>query len=197
MGDWGVTMSSINFQGLVSARQGESILFSDARNKFVAEGQKLFLSFLNLQGHQGINSAGTGGIYMPAYNWSMYLGAGNTATTEAMTALVTPIGTAPGTAPSTFSISFKDGASDGIWDIIYSATWNTGVITGTVEEMGLYLTKLGNYTYNYTINSQNTYIDGGRAMMSRLSTSDTEFTGFTIDNTKPLTVDWKIRFTFG
>ncbi len=193
MGNRGVGMNEyIKFQGLVSAHQ-DTIIFKDIPNKFVEQGMKGIIGFINMQSAHISNSA----FYaMPAYNWSMYLGTGSENTTPAMTALSTPIGTTPGTAPTLRSISFKDGSLDGIWDIIYTATWNTGTITGTVTEMGLYLTAPRYYTYSWESSSSATY-DSGRQMMSRLCTGDSEFEAFTIDDTKPLTIDWKIRFTFG
>jgi hypothetical protein len=197
MGTWGVSMSGIIFQGLVSVNQDNSVIFTDAKNKFTPEGMKLFISFFNYSGCGGTSGYSNGGAYFPAYNWQMYLGTGAAATTSGMTSLASPIGTTPGTVPNVTAITFKDGSSDGIWDIIYSATWNSGTVTGTVAEMALYLTKFSASTYGFSNLTQNSTLDSGRAMMSRLCTGDGEFSGFTIDNTKPLTIDWKIRFTFG
>ena len=183
----------IKFKGLVSAHQDNKLIFTNVPNKFTTEGMKSIVGWLNMQFHYGNTTNST--LCLPAYSWSIYLGTGGAATTVDMTALATSIGTTPGTVPNTKSIAFKDGTSDGIWDIIFTGTWNTGTITGTVAEMGLYLTKPNAYTYNWS--SYGTSVNGGVAMVSRLCTGDSEFEAFTIDNTKPLTIDWKIRFTFG
>jgi hypothetical protein len=194
--------SGIKVGGFVSARQGKRILFEDIPNKFTTLGLKHFISTWNWGGVYSGSPNGTYSFtyYGPAYTWQMYLGTDTTTPTAlAATALTTPIGTTPGTAVSSKSISCSDGSSNGIWDVVYTGVWNSGTVTGTVGEMALYLSQGWQTTtanWRYTCNANSTVSDPGRGMNSRLAVADSEFTAFTIDNSKALTIDWKIRFQY-
>lgn len=176
--------------GLVSIRHGNLELI-DVHNKFTNSG---------LLGILSCTAFSYGSLYspfywrLPSFAWSIYLGS-NTAsvTTPVMTALTSPIGTAPGTAPNTKTMSVKSGATDGIWEVTWTATWTAGTVSGVVGELGLYLTWANQTTYRWGSNGD---INPGQSMGSRLSVADNEFTQFTLDNTKPLAIDWKIRFSF-
>jgi len=185
-------MSEIFVDGLVTVKQGDTILLDNVHNKFVDNGLKGIISLLAVQflGRNGGNG------YMAAANaaWNIYLGTNTTTVTvPTMTALIAPIGTAPGTVATTKSLSVKDGTSDGIWNTIYTASWTAGTVTGTVGEMALYLNWPSATTFRWTGDPSSTIV---WSMGSRLSVADSEFTSFTIDNTKPLTIDWKIQFSF-
>ena len=180
-------------QGLVTIRQGDRVIVRDIPNHFVDNGLKGLISQIINAGHD------SGGSHTYHYlwenGWNMYLGSDTTTvTTTTMTALVSPIGTAPGTSPNSKSGSLKDGSTDGVWNGVFLATWNSGTVSGTCGELGLYgkpptnQTAFGwrpTYTYNPTA-----------AMFSRLASADADFSSFVINTDVPLTVEWKVQCSF-
>jgi hypothetical protein len=190
-------MADALMTGLVSARQGDEVLFTDAKNKFTDIGMFSPLCYLNFYQCYSTSGAGTLTYYYPGYSYTMYLGTNTTTgTIPTHTGLQVPIGTAPGTAPNTVNVTVLNGTSTGIWGITVTAIWNAGTVSGTVGEMGLYLRttdkkdqggwSIGNASYA-----------GASSMWSRLCSADTDFQAFTIDNTRPLIIDWKILYSFG
>jgi len=183
---------NVFIRGLVTIKQDDMIYADNVPNKFTNQGLSGILS--------GIASYGVSNgaysqywWYLPSTTWSMYIGTNTaTATTPAMIALTNPIGAAPGTAPNTKAISVKNGTTDGIWAVTWSCVWTAGTVTGTLGEVALYLQISQNMTYKWQPNNYN----GGVFMTNRLSSADGEFTSFAIDNTKPLSIDWKIQFSF-
>ena len=176
--------------GYVTIRQGDDIIVKDAHNKFTNIGLVGILSPLCIS----TPGSGGGGYTMntPSANWSMYLGSNiSNPTTPVMTALVNPIGAAPGTAPNTKTLAVKSGATDGIWSVTWTCTWTAGTVSGIVGEVALYLSWFQTTTFRWQGGVSTTPLMG-----NRLSVADNEFTQFTIDNTKPLVIDWKIQFSF-
>jgi len=176
---------SIVIEGYVIIKNGDKII--KAKNHFVDAGLKGLLSTI---------------ILMHTYNdcffwsdsWHIYLGSDtSTATVATMTELQSPIGTAPGTPPDTKSIDVKDGSSDGVWEAIYIATWNAGTLPATtLGEMALYMKAPTKITFQWTCGNP----EFSEVMVSRLSSADGDFSSFIIDDTKPLTVEWHVKFSF-
>ena len=72
------------------------------------------------------------------------------------------------------------------------ATWNTGSLAAIdVSELGLKL------YLDATLNVFAAAIVGaGKVFFSRLSDSDDDFTTFTVNIAVPLTIEWRLTFTF-
>jgi hypothetical protein len=179
-------------EGLVTVRQGKKVI-ARARNHWVDQGLRGLISQIIWSLWNNASSSLT--YAYPWYNsWKMYLGSDTaTPTTTTMTALTAPIGTAPGTSPNSQSASVKDGSTDGIWSVTYLATWNAGTVSGTVGEIALYLRALDNAAFQWQASGN---LQPSVVMASRLSSADLDFSSFVIDTTKPLTVEWKVQFSF-
>jgi hypothetical protein len=196
-GDSIMSREEINITGLVSCRQGDEVIFENAPNKWVSSGLLSLMAWTQFGYVYGGTYGGWSYYLMPYYGMRIYLGTNtSTATLFSHTALQAPIGTAPGTAANTHTQTIGDGTSTGIWSTTYTATWNAGAITGTVGEMALYLTQNTNTAAAWGWSGNQTAYDVGRAMFSRLAVADSEFTQFTINTAKPLTIDWKVQLSF-
>lgn len=149
------------------------------RNKIVGQGLKAMVFSM------GNNSAWAPGNLMAASVAHCRVGTGTGATANSTIALVTENATAPSSAAS----PVFDGSVPGTYRLIRTWTWNAGAIAAlVVTEIG---TK-GNLLITSLVSSTLTT----NALFSRLSTTDAEFTGFTIDTTKPLTIEHRLVFTF-
>jgi len=189
--DKGKKGDRIKIEGRVTVWQEDEkgnriYLVKNARNHFVDAGLKGLVSALI-------------GSKFSQYAWSyppaprIYLGTDTTTTTtHGMTALASPIGTAPGTPPDSLSGANITNPSTGEWKTSFTAVWLAGSISGTVGEMALYLRPFNNLTPGWS--------EGGvtkpEAMVSRLSVADGDFTAFTIDTSKSLTVEWELVITY-
>jgi hypothetical protein len=184
-------MNRIAVRGYVTIRQGDRILAERVRNHFVNAGLKGLISTLIFSFVYG--SGSTWGNW---YNdWNVYIGSDvSTDTNTEHTALESPIGAAPGTAPNSKSASLKNGAADGIWAATYLATWNAGTVSGTLGELALYMAAPDKDVFGWIIGTSSYY--PAAVMVSRLSSKDTDFSSFIIDDTKPLTVEWTVQLAF-
>jgi len=192
-------LKTIKVQGIVTIRQGDKILCKKAVNHFVDAGLKSLLSCIIWSAITDNYQSGTSPVYwyLPAYSgWSIYCGNDTTTpTTTGTTTLTDPIGTPPGTAPNVLGCSVHSGASDGDWFVILTGTWNVGSLPAeTLGEVALYMRASTETTFAWTKTDVN--YTPSVVMISRLSNADGDFASFTIDDTKPLTVDWKIQFQF-
>ncbi len=117
----------------------------------------------------------------------MLVGTGTGATTAAMTGLVTPNSTLPTTQSGLIA-----NPTAGVYRVSFIATWAAAALTAiTVTELGLFLqvdTTLR--AFNGTVTPAN-YV-----FFSRLSSSDGDFTAFLVNIAVPLTVEWRLTFTF-
>lgn len=188
----------IVIRGFVTIKQGDKVLARAVINHFVDAGLKGIISTLI---HKHLYSSGTGYCEWELWysSWSMYLGSDiATVTTTGMTALQSPIGAAPGTPPNSKSASTKDGGvggdNDGIWNVVFMATWDAGTVSGTLGELALYMRAPDKITFGWTETNE-TYTPSV-VMISRLSSADTDFSSFVIDEEKPLTVEWKVQLAF-
>jgi hypothetical protein len=126
-------------------------------------------------------------------------GAGTTgATTTGLT-------TVNNTLPSSQAGNTSNPAS-GSYRISYLATWNSGTLAAiTVSEVGLWLCYSNtNATYDmsqlqpfgWTVPSGSIKDDNSAMFFSRLSEADGDFTGFTVNTAVPLTIEWRLTFSF-
>jgi hypothetical protein len=133
------------------------------------------------------------GLQGTSYNWTakstyMRLGTGGNVTTGTVTGLTTPVSTAPDSqAGATTS------PGGGTYRAAWTATWNAGTLTAiTVSEIGLFLSLVsGLQSFGYTYSG-----GGGSILFSRLSAADGDFTAFVVNTTVPLTIEWRLTFTF-
>lgn len=185
-------------KGYVTVWQGEGkdkkVIVKRAENHFVDLGLQGLLSAL-VGNHIAI-TAGPYEIQSWVYEMQMYLGDDTTtASTHGLTALVSPIGTAPGTPPSDISGRDRSNPSSGVWKASIVAVWYAGTVSGTVGELGMYLRPFTNITPGWYLEKSSTYTFT-RVLVSRLSVGDGDFTSFTIDTSKSLTVQWDLEVSF-
>lgn len=163
-------------------RDGEKIV-NEEPNKFVIGGLRHICTMLGI---------GVLDDYFGTYNWDMYLGTDTTTSTAyGDSSLVSPIGTGDGTPPDDKSGGDNTEVSTGVWEAKYICTWYSGSVSGTVGEIALYLLTLDDRTFGDSYFSGTTY-----RMTNRLSAADGEFSSFTIDESKSLTVEWRLRYEF-
>jgi len=132
------------------------------------------------------------GLHGTSYQWTskttyMRLGTGGNVTQGTTTGLTTPVGAAP---DSQAGVTSSPGG--GTYRIAWTATWNAGSLTAiTVSEIGLFLDLVTNLQgFGWT------YGGGGTALFSRLSAADGDFTAFVVNTSVPLTIEWRLTFTF-
>lgn len=185
-------LDAIELRGLVDIRQGKTYLCRNARNHFVDGGLKGIISAVLSSTLKGICR-----WYGPAHDWNIYIGSDTvTSTVTTRTELQSPIGTPPGTGPNIKSIvGVHDGALDGDWYATWQATWNPGTVSGTLGETALYMSMPDKTEFQWTMAEGSTYSPPA-VMASRLSNADGDFSSFSIDDTKPLTIDWTVHLQF-
>jgi hypothetical protein len=170
----------IGIRGTVKIENGEHVAIG--RNHWVAQGLETIGSYL-IYSNVYMNGA--------TYNWNVYIGSDTSnPTTVSMTSLVSPIGNAPGTAPNSKSFSGTYYSTSTTPVVInYTATWNTGTVSGTLGEAGLYLTiNTSNLTNGTTATNP--------GLASRLSAADGSFTAFTINTSVALTITWTVSLVY-
>jgi len=108
---------------------------------------------------------------------SMRVGTGAGSTGVATTALVTPSATAPNSNSAT-----SDNPSSGVFRAKLTCTWNAGAIAALlVKEIEIRVAA---------------NLSGGTPMYSRLSSTDGDFTEFTINTAVPLSIEYRSVFTW-
>lgn len=133
------------------------------------------------------------GMHGTSYNWTakstyMRLGTGGNVTTGSVTQLTTLVSTAPDSQAGATS-----SPSAGTYRVAWTATWNAGTLTAiTVSEIGLFLDIVGGLQgFGFTYGG-----GGGSYLFSRLSAADGDFTAFVVNTSVPLTIEWRLTFTF-
>jgi len=163
-------MEVLKVVGIVEIKQGNKTLVK-SKNKIVDKGLKLLASFITRD-----ESLATSEV--PLYDWTILTGRDKTTTTGfLMTDLVDKIDIQPNTKTAT-KTRYNTG-----YDALYTGNWAAGKITQEIGEVALYLLSFAEPLPE-------------RIMFSRLSVADGDFTAFTPDPTKPLTINYTIRFMF-
>ena len=133
-------------------------------------------------------------IFAPSGNSYIRLGTGGNTTVATTTALTTPSSTVPSSQAGTTS-----NPSAGVYRVSWTATWNAGSIAAlVVTEMGLWLAmgtyiSLQSFAFQFPLNNQYTQT---AQFFSRLSEADGDFTHFTINTSVPLTIEWRLTYSF-
>lgn len=179
---------------------GDRIIIKD--EVLVYEGDKLLFKSRGHIVNQGLintinfMSCYSAGVTGPSQTWTtspftlgiMRVGTGTGATVGTMTDLVIASAVSPSSqAGATASPAV------GTYRISWLATWNAGVLAAiNVSELGLYL---------YMTTTLAAFGAGvgaltARAFFSRLSDSDGDFVTFLVNILVPLTIEWRLTFTF-
>lgn len=186
-------MDKLGLQGRVTVFQEDTdgereYIIENQRNHFTDGMLRGLLSFMVGNYISTRDYSGNSIINAWYYNWNILLGTDTvTPTTHTMSSLVAPISTNPNTR---LCEGFKQVADDHQY-INWTAVWNAGTISGNVGEMGLYFSPFTNITplWTHTVH-HNTIYNYPTIMCSRLSTASEDFTQFTIDNSRSLTITW-------
>ena len=192
-------VDELKLKGRVTIYQGEGdekeVIVNKAKNKWVDQGLKGLLSYL-LGSQIYPNNVSGRCIYCWTYDFKVYLGSDTTTTTtHNLTALINPIGSAPGTAPNRVSGENRTNPATGTWHTAYIAVWDAGTVSGTVGEVALYLRPFTFLTAQWTHAPTGDYTFP-LAMVSRCSVADGDFSPFTIDPSKSLTVYWEVQISY-
>jgi hypothetical protein len=116
-------------------------------------------------------------------NWYILLGLDTkTPTNTTMPSLVNPIFIQPNF--KYINGNYYSGSTNAV-SIKYTVAWLPGTVSGTIGEVGLYLTLSGG-----------TYPVGNPGMVARLSIADGSFTAFTVNTYNTLTVVWNINLVY-
>lgn len=181
-----VTDEVICYYGTPKTPLKDRVLLFKSKGHIVNQG---LIGFVNYLGGAAINYAasyqfGTGSDGAPTVP-SIRLGTGGSVTTGATTSLTSREDTAPDSANGTIS---SPGSS---YRIAWTATWNAGSLSAiTVSELGLWL------YIDASINAFGGTVTGAVAFFSRLSDADGDFSSFVVNTSVPLTIEWRLTFTF-
>lgn len=176
---------AIKIEDEVLVWQGDKLLFR-SRGHIVNQG---LIGIVNLM---VVTTLSTVAI-VPSRYWSglgdgyMYVGTGTGVTTGGMTNLVSPVATKPNSQSGATSVP-----ATGTYRVAWTGTWNAGTLAAiNVSELGMWL-----YIQPSLQSFGATGMTGAVTFFSRLSDSDGDFTTFTVNTAVPLTVEWRLTFTF-
>jgi len=154
-------------------------------NHFVDQG------LINLVNQLTMGSGATGNQQQQVYSgyYTLKLGRDTTTpTTASMTTLVDEVATEPNSLSGA-----KSNPVTGTVRITVTATWLAGTVSGAVGELGLrwgLWSSLQSFGWQASANSNTKWL------MSRISNADGDFSAFTINTGAPLTIEWRITFSF-
>lgn len=172
-----------------------------ARNKIVGQGLTHILNMVTLSGIgaiQNSNNASTGQFIQAPFSSNqqtlstILVGSGAGPTNAAQTALGSPILT----LPTTTSYAQTGVTSTSVrWSL--TATWNSGTISGNVQELGVFgnlAISLG-MSINGQTNASNDTLSNA-VLFARLCAADAEFVAFNINTAFPLVVEYRFTVAF-
>jgi hypothetical protein len=165
------------------------------RLKFASKGHIVNQGLIHMINALAASQTGSSGpYYLFSRDWTgktysyMRLGTGGNITQGTTTNLTTPVSTPPDSQSGATS-----SPGGGTYRVAWTATWNAGTLTAiTVSEIGLYLylqTALQSFGWTG-------FNGAATALFSRLSAADGDFTAFQVNPSVPLTVEWRLTFTF-
>lgn len=165
--------------------QGDKLLFK-SKGHIVNQGLIGLVNFL------AITSVTVTSLF-PSAGWSgltkgvMHVGTGTGVTTGTVTSLVIDEGTDPDTQSGATA-----SPATGTYRVSWIATWNAGSLAAiAVSELGLWL------QVEETLQAfEAVSVAPSKNFFSRLSDSDGDFTTFTVNIAVPLTIEWRLTFTF-
>jgi hypothetical protein len=146
-----------------------------ARNHWVGTGLGTLAAFIGTGSGTSVNTATS--------NWYILLGIDTTTPTNVtMSTLVNPISIQPNL--KLIAGNYYSGSTNAV-SVRYTAVWSPRNVSGTIGEIGLYLTLTGTPTPV-----------GNPGLVSRLSVADNSFTAFTINTNNALNVVWNINLVY-
>jgi hypothetical protein len=174
----------------------EILVYEGDKLKFASKGHIVNQGLIHMINALAASQTPTSGypFYLFSRDWTgrnysyMRLGTGGNVTTGSVTGLTTPVGTGPDSQAGATS-----SPSAGTYRVSWTATWNAGTLTAiTVSEIGLFLyLQTGLQSFGWT-----GFNGAGTALFSRLSAADGDFTAFVVNTSVPLTIEWRLTFTF-
>jgi hypothetical protein len=174
----------------------EILVYEGDKLKFASKGHIVNQGLIHMINALAASQTPTSGypFYLFSRDWAgrnysyMRLGTGGNVTTGSVTGLTTPVGTGPDSQAGATS-----SPSAGTYRVSWTATWNAGTLTAiTVSEIGLFLyLQTGLQSFGWT-----GFNGAGTALFSRLSAADGDFTAFVVNTSVPLTIEWRLTFTF-
>ena len=174
---------SVLMEGWVRVKQGRRVVVPWVKNHFVNYGLLSMVSWLTINA-----VASTSDVPAWGTEWKIKIGHNTTtATTPTLSDLVDEDVKGPNIVSLT-----NDNPATGQYRAKYVATWNAGTVSGTVGELGLRL-KMWKSLQTAATKAGSTTL---RTLASRISVGDGDFTAFGIDSTKPLSVEWHVKFMF-
>jgi len=165
------------------------------RLKFASKGHIVNQGLIHMINALAASQTGSSGpYYLFSRDWTgktysyMRLGTGGNITQGTTTNLTTPVSTPPDSQSGATS-----SPGGGTYRVAWTATWNAGTLTAiTVSEIGLYLyLQTALQSFGWT-----SFNGAATALFSRLSAADGDFTAFQVNPSVPLTVEWRLTFTF-
>ncbi len=173
----------------------EICVYEGDKLKFASKGHIVNQGLIHIINALSASMTSSSGYkYLFSREWTnksysyMRVGTGANVTQGTTTGLTTPLGTSPDSQAGTTS-----SPGGGTYRVSWTATWNAGTLTAiTVSELGLFL--------YLQINLQNfgwtNFAGSSTALFSRLSDADGDFTAFVVNTSVPLTIEWRLTFTF-
>jgi hypothetical protein len=173
----------------ISVYEGDKLKFA-SKGHIVNQG---LIHIINALSASSTNMASSY-KYLFSRDWTgktytyMRLGTGGNVTQGTTTGLTTPVGTGPDSQAGATS-----SPGGGTYRVAWTATWNAGSLTAiTVSELGLFLyLQTALQAFGWV-----TFDGAGTALFSRLSAADGDFTAFVVNTSVPLTIEWRLTFTF-
>jgi len=163
--------------------EGDKLLFK-SRGHIVNQG---LIGLINLIGGGGAANLAMSLTWSTKVGGILHVGTGVGVTTSAMTTLVTDVATDPNSQSGVIA-----SPALGTYRVSWIATWNAGTLAAiNVSELGLSL------NIDPTLNAfESTWTPLTKTFFSRLSDSDGDFVTFLVNTAVPLTIEWRLTFTF-
>ena len=165
--------------------QGGKLLFK-SKGHIVNQGLIALINFVSANALALVS-------HVPSKDWAavtlgyMRVGTGTGVTTGTVTNLVINEGTAPNTQSGATAMP-----AVGTYRVSWTATWNAATLAAIdVSELGIWLSIDGD-----ALNAFGGTVTAAVLLFSRLSDSDGDFTTFTVNVAVPLTIEWRLTFTF-
>ena len=173
----------------------EICVYEGDKLKFASKGHIVNQGLIHLINTLSASMTTSSGYkYLFSREWTgktysyMRVGTGGNVTQGTTTGLTTPVSTSPDSQAGATS-----SPGGGTYRVSWTATWNAGTLTAiTVSELGLFLyLKTTLQSFGWT-----SYTGSATALFSRLSDADGDFTAFVVNTSVPLTIEWRLTFTF-
>lgn len=179
-------MNNIKLNGNVTIKNGDNNIQIDVPNHIV---NNLYRGLMSMYMLNGVTS-GTGNYYyLPLNLWYIHLGTGNTILTDSLTiSLENEILIEPDVKNIVTEIDDLNAQ----YKLIYTCIWNTGVITDTINEIGLYMRLDTTRTTKFTVSG---VVTPPVNLASRVAVVDGNFSSFTPNVDYPIIINWEYNIS--